>query len=173
MFQDYSNEHVQKMGRGFVNRWWPFKSGNVPIEWLHMLSGLCQFHVQLAGQWIACLWYQPLSINSTRSLLRITNHLATVFWLPSGMAITNDLLRFLQLSRMASGSISCFNSGLPAFGTTTAVTILPSLRLDASRLQSYPLRVLRSADQPFQTRIRSHPVCQKGRYVCHANRCEP
>ena len=49
------------------------------------------------------LGLQPLSVNSTRNLLR---------------------------------------SGLPAFGTTTAVTILPSLRLDASRLHSDSSRVL-------------------------------
>jgi hypothetical protein len=49
------------------------------------------------------LGLKPLSVNSTRSLLR---------------------------------------SGLPAFGATTAVTILSSLWLDTSRLQCDPLRVL-------------------------------
>ena len=78
MFQNISSEHVPEQGRGFVNPWWPFKSDKVPMEWLSVLLGLCQFHVQLAGQWIACLWYQSPSVNSTRSLLRITDHVAAV-----------------------------------------------------------------------------------------------
>jgi hypothetical protein len=71
------------------------------------------------------------SVNSTSGLPDITNHLATVFrvpgqkfvgWLLSGMAITNDLPSvFCWVSQMASSHISslisCFISGLPAFGT--------------------------------------------------------
>jgi hypothetical protein len=75
------------------------------------------------------------SVNSTSGLSDITNHLATVFrvpgqkffgWLLSGMAITNDLPSvFCWVSQMASSHIrgfissliSCFISGLPAFGT--------------------------------------------------------
>ena len=77
MLQDFSSEHVPEQRRGFVNSCCPFKSENVPIEWLRVLLGLCQFHVQLAGQWIAYLWYQPLT--TTAYSLRVLRPLAGRF----------------------------------------------------------------------------------------------
>ena len=54
---------------------------------------------------------------------------------------------------------SLLRSGLPAFGTTTAVTILSSLWLVTSRLQCDPLRVLPANKKTIAGSTRSYKFC--------------